>query len=143
MSEYKTLASIRLREQCCLPIGLAFLLVLSACGGSLIASSPAPTPTPTPATSDERADAMLAQMTQAEKLQMVEGGVTTNSSSGYSVPLGAAGWVPGVQRLGIPDLIFADGSVGVGNSVGPRPRCLRRSQARPVGTWAKPPNMAP
>ena len=62
---------------------------------------------------------MLAQMTQAEKLQMVQGGVTTNLTWGYTVPLGAAGWVPGNSRLGIPALYLADGSVGVGNAVGP------------------------
>src|ERR1035441_8906725 len=58
-------------------------------------------------------------MTQAEKLAMVQGGVTTNLTYGYTVPLGAAGWVPGISRLGIPALYLADGSVGVGNSIGP------------------------
>jgi beta-glucosidase len=62
---------------------------------------------------------MLAQMTQAEKLQMVQGGVTTDNTYGYTVPLGAAGWVPANTRLGIPALYLADGSVGVGNGVGP------------------------
>jgi beta-glucosidase len=62
---------------------------------------------------------MLAQMTQAEKLQMVQGGVTTNQTYGYTVPRGAGGWVPGITRLNIPTLYLADGSVGVGNSVGP------------------------
>jgi beta-glucosidase len=76
----------------------------------------APSTTSTP---DERADAMLAQMTQADKLQMVQGGVTTNLTYGYSVPLGAAGYVPGISLLSIPELYLADGSVGVGNSVGP------------------------
>jgi beta-glucosidase len=58
-------------------------------------------------------------MTQAEKLQLVQGGVTTNNSWGYTVPLGAAGWVPAVQSPAIPELYLADGSVGVGNGVGP------------------------
>jgi len=62
---------------------------------------------------------MLAQMTQAEKLAMVQGGVTTNQTWGYTVPMGAAGWVPANTRLGIPALYLADGSVGVGNGVGP------------------------
>jgi beta-glucosidase len=93
---------------------------LTACGGSSSSSTVAPTPTPTPSTDpDSRADAMLAQMTQAEKLQMVQGGVTTNLTYGYTVPLGAAGWVPANSRLGIPALYLADGSVGVGNGVGP------------------------
>jgi beta-glucosidase len=58
-------------------------------------------------------------MTQAEKLQLIQGGVTTNLTYGYTVPRGAAGWVPGISRLNIPSLYLADGSVGVGNSVGP------------------------
>ena len=38
---------------------------------------------------------------------------------GYTVPLGAGGWVQANTRLGIPALYFADGSVGVAYSVGP------------------------
>jgi len=70
-------------------------------------------------TPDTRATAMLGLMTQAEKLQLVQGGVTTNNTYGYTVPRGAAGWVPGIVRLGVPELYLADGSVGVGNGVGP------------------------
>jgi beta-glucosidase len=57
-------------------------------------------------------------MTQDEKLQLVHGAggsVTSNTP----IPRGAAGWVPGIPRLNIPDLYLADGSVGVGNGVGP------------------------
>ena len=61
---------------------------------------------------------MLSLMTQAEKLLIVQGGVTTNNTGGYTVPRGAAGWVPGIPRLAIPELYLADGSVGVGNGVG-------------------------
>jgi len=92
---------------------------ITACGGSSSSSSTVTT-TPPPSTDpDTRADALLAQMTQAEKLQMVQGGVTTNLTYGYTVPLGAAGWVPANTRLCIPALYLADGSVGVGNGVGP------------------------
>lgn len=70
-------------------------------------------------TPDQRADALLAQMTQAQKLQMVQGAVTTNSTSVPPLPRGGAGWIQGIPALGIPDLYFADGSVGVGNQVGP------------------------
>jgi beta-glucosidase len=62
---------------------------------------------------------MLAKMSQADKLQLVQGGVTTNNTYGYSVPLGAAGWVPANASLGIPALYLADGSVGAGNGIGP------------------------
>lgn len=69
-------------------------------------------------TSDDRAVALSAQMTQDEKIQLVHGAggpVTDNPP----LPRGGAGWVPGISRLGIPDLYLADGSVGVGNGVGP------------------------
>jgi beta-glucosidase len=81
--------------------------VWAGCGGS-----EAPSVSGTP---DQKADQVLAQMTLDEKIQMVHGmGVT-----GQPAPRGAAGYVPGIPRLGIPDLYLADGSVGVGNAVGP------------------------
>jgi beta-glucosidase len=80
------------------------------------AATPGPGAGQTP---DTRAAAMLTLMTQAEKLQMVQGGVTTNNTYGYTVPRGAGGFVPGNTRLSIPELYLADGSVGVGNGVGP------------------------
>jgi beta-glucosidase len=67
---------------------------------------------------DLRAAAMLARMTQAEKVQLIHGAGGT-PSSGTLLPRGAGGYVPGIPRLGIPALYFADGSVGVANSVGP------------------------
>jgi beta-glucosidase len=53
-----------------------------------------------------------------EKIQLVHGGA---SSTWYNQtqPRGASGWVPGIARLGIPALYLSDGSLGVGNSVGP------------------------
>jgi beta-glucosidase len=106
---------------------LAFLLILplsmglTACGGSGSSSTTTTTTTTTttPTTPDARADATLAQMTQAQKLELVQGGVTTNNTWGYTVPLGAAGWEPAIQSPTIPALYLADGSVGVGNAVGP------------------------
>jgi beta-glucosidase len=53
----------------------------------------------------QRADALLASMTQAEKLTMLHGG----SSCGY------VGCVNGNTRLGIPALHLQDGPVGVGD----------------------------
>jgi predicted small lipoprotein YifL len=50
---------------------LALAAGLAACGGSM-SSGPAPTPTQTPSpvpTPDTRANALLSQMTQSEKLQ--------------------------------------------------------------------------
>ena len=90
---------------------------MSACGGSGSPSTPTPPPTPTPTTSDGKADALIAKMTQDEKLQMVRGGVT--SSDTWYVPRGAGGWIPGISRLNIPALYFADGSLGANVAGGP------------------------
>jgi len=84
--------------------GLLLLSITLACG--------APPPT---ASSDERADYLVGQMTLEEKIQLVHGGMVT---AGQSLPRGAGGWVPGNPRLGVPDLFMSDGSVGVGNNVG-------------------------
>ena len=75
--------------------------------------------TTAPETPDERADALLARMTQSEKLELVEGGVTTNLTYGYTVPRGAGGYVPGIPRLGIPELYFVDGSLGLASASDP------------------------
>ena len=55
-------------------------------------------------------------MTLDEKLQFVHGNLTIQNGIG---PRGAACWVVGVPRLEIPDILCGDGSVGVGNAVGP------------------------
>jgi len=98
---------------------LALAAVLAGCGGGGQSGISGGNPPVNPTTPDAKADAMLTQMSQAEKLAMVQGGVTTNNTYGYTVPRGAGGWVPGNTRLGIPALYLADGSVGVGNGVGP------------------------
>lgn len=67
------------------------------------------------ASPDVRADYLLRQMTQAEKVQLVHGGATVMYQS---LPMGAGGWVPGIPRLGIPDIYYEDGSVGVSGGVG-------------------------
>ena len=71
-----------------------------------------------PPTADQRADQLLSRMSQDQKIALVygAGGPVTNIQP---LPRGAAGWVPGIPDLGIPDLYLADGSVGVGNGVGP------------------------
>jgi beta-glucosidase len=55
------------------------------------------------------------QMTLDEKIQLVHGAL---NSSNATLARGAIGWIPGVPRLNIPSLYFADGSVGVGDGVG-------------------------
>ena len=57
---------------------------------------------------DRRADLVLAAMTQDEKLALVHG-----AGSAIGASNGGAGFVPGIPRLGLPDLNMADSSVGV------------------------------
>src|SRR5271157_3080984 len=66
---------------------------------------------------DQRADLVLEQMTLDEKIQLVHGGGGGGpAAGGQQQPNrsnGGAGWIPGIQRLGIPDLNMADSAVGV------------------------------
>ena len=104
-----------------LALSLAFLLATIACGGNDSSPTSAPSPSgPPPATAsaDVRADYIVSQMTLAEKVQLVHGGAALDWTQ-HTLPRGGAGWIPGIPRLGIPDLYFSDGSVGVGNAVGP------------------------
>jgi len=71
-----------------------------------------------PPTADERAGQLLTRMTQDQKIQLVYGAGGPVAAI-PSLPRNGAGWVPGIPQLGIPDLYLADGSVGVGNGVGP------------------------
>jgi beta-glucosidase len=59
---------------------------------------------------NQRADELLAAMTLAQKLQMVDG---TGFAFGAGVDY--AGHVAGIPSLSIPDLYLADGAVGSGN----------------------------
>ena len=100
-------------------ISFCFLLVLCGCGSSGTVEPPPPPPPPPPITAspDVRADYTLGKMTMDEKIQLVHGGAPTDWWA-HTLPRGAGGWVPGISRLGVPDLYMADGSVGVGNNVG-------------------------
>jgi beta-glucosidase len=65
---------------------------------------------------DQRADLVLAQMTLDEKLQLVHGGGWGVLREGSPVAPGhnhGAGFMPGIARLGIPDINLADSAVGV------------------------------
>ncbi|HEX7877007.1 MAG TPA: glycoside hydrolase family 3 C-terminal domain-containing protein [Sphingobium sp.] len=55
---------------------------------------------------DARAAALLQQMTQDEKVQLVHGHGWNSS------PIGAIGFVKGVARLGIPDINYLDSTAG-------------------------------
>ncbi len=70
---------------------------------------------------DERADLVIAQMTLDEKISLLHGGGWAMLIAAFAPPgsqpatrsLGNAGFIPGIPRLGIPDLQMADAAVGV------------------------------
>jgi beta-glucosidase len=68
---------------------------------------------------DRRADHLVSRMTMAEKVQLVHGACEYSYGVCPGTANGAGGFVPGIPRLHIPDLYLADGSVGVGDGVGP------------------------
>jgi beta-glucosidase len=96
-------------------VALASLL---ACGGG---SNETTTVTETAdEVADRKAGELLAKMTQAEKIQLVHG-------TGLLVPGTGGGLIPGIERLGIPDLKTADSASGVnvvGLNVTPLPNTL-------------------
>ncbi len=59
-------------------------------------------------TGDSRVDKLLSQMTLDEKIAMIHG--TGEDATTYQ---GQAGYLPGIARLGIPPMRFADGPPGV------------------------------
>ena len=85
-------------------LSLPLAAILVACGSSTPIQTSSPSGPPTSGTPDQRADALLAQMTQAQKLQMVAGGVANDPNLNYSFPRGAGGWIPRIPQLSIPAL---------------------------------------
>lgn len=77
----------------------------------------------TQGTSDERAQAMIDQMTQTEKLGLLMGFfgadfIPTKFESPPLARMGSAGYVPGIARLGIPAQWQADAGIGVATQGG-------------------------
>lgn len=62
---------------------------------------------------DQRADLLIKQMTLDEKILLVHGDVGPMAKQRS---VGGAGFVPGIPRLGIPDLQMTDGRSGVANT---------------------------
>jgi beta-glucosidase len=66
---------------------------------------------------DQRADLLIKRMTLDEKISLLHGGGWKPILGGpESLPagsLGGAGFIPGIPRLGIPDLQLSDAAVGV------------------------------
>lgn len=98
-------------------------------------------------TPDERAELLLAQMTEDEQLQLVKGyyGAYSSLPIARQAPPDiqkalpkTAGFVPGIPRLGIPNLIETDAGIGIANH--PRFRPGDQAVALPSGimlaaTW--------
>jgi beta-glucosidase len=108
---------------------LAKISALVSCIALLLAIVPAASQTPSPSkaptalpwmntslTPDQRADLVLQQMTLDEKIQLVHGTGWGVLREGDPVPPRSnfgAGYVPGIDRLGIPDINLADSATGV------------------------------
>ena len=65
---------------------------------------------------DKRADLLVEEMTLEEKIALVHGTDVWSLHPGPAKWLGGAGYVPGIPRLGIPDLQMTDGRSGVANT---------------------------
>jgi beta-glucosidase len=125
-SEQKLLARLRLK--------LKATVLLAMIATAPLAAEPQPDP-------DARAASTLAEMTQDEKLSMLQGFVPQTWPAGKfptDLPKGA-GYVPGVPRLGIPPLTESDASLGVAN-MGGLMRAKDEATAMPAGlamasTW--------
>ena len=84
---------------------------------------------------DRRAELLVGQMTLEEKISLLHGGGWRTLFGPPGSPpatrsLGGAGFIPGIPRLGIPDLQMADAAVGVTRGA----RFSRYSTALPSGT---------
>ncbi|HWU40212.1 MAG TPA: glycoside hydrolase family 3 N-terminal domain-containing protein, partial [Candidatus Acidoferrum sp.] len=84
---------------------------------------------------DQRADLVIEQMTLDEKISLLHGTGFGFPRPGRPAPpptrsLGGAGFIPGIERLGIPDLQMADAAVGVARGA----RHSRYSTALPSAT---------
>ncbi len=113
----------------------------------LVASGPAPAQDPalvtqakdTVGSPAERAATMLAQMTQAEKLTLLEGYFGTSRGT-FAAPAeareGSAGYVPGIPRLGIPPQWQTDAGIGVASQGGAKAKRVATALPSGVATAA-------
>ncbi|MDN7612196.1 glycoside hydrolase family 3 C-terminal domain-containing protein [Burkholderia cepacia] len=93
----------------------ALTVLLASCGGDDIHAGPAAPADPDTA-ADQRAAALVAQLTTDEKLQFVHGTGLPALDLGGPFPadaLNGASYIPGVPRLGIPAVSSADSAGGV------------------------------
>ncbi len=97
----------------------AAILVASTCLAQLDPPPQAPTGAwmDKSLTADQRADLVIEKMTLDEKIQLVHGAGMPGFGPAEPVLVrsnGGGGFVPGIERLGLPDLNMDDSSVGVG-----------------------------
>ncbi|QIL91252.1 glycosyl hydrolase [Microbulbifer sp. SH-1] len=84
---------------------------------------------------DTRAKLVLDQLTMEEKIQLLHGGGFFPIPEGSN---GGAGFVPGIARLGIPDLNMADSTVGVTRgATKSRYSTLMPSTIAEASTWSQ------
>jgi beta-glucosidase len=128
-------------------LALLALMALMALTGPAPATAQATPPVTlaaaTTGTPAERAAAVLAQMTLAEKLVLLEGYFASDfPSARFEAPTGAregsAGYVPGIERLGVPPQWQTDAGIGVASQG--RAKDKRAATALPSGiataaTW--------
>jgi len=96
---------------------LAFLIVFTSAVAAQNPETPKPWMDKT-LSPDGRADLLIGQMTLKEKIHLIHGGTNYKGLESPIPPgsLGGAGWVPGIPRLGIPDLQMTNGRSGVANT---------------------------
>ncbi len=95
------------------------MILLTAMGAALAgpASGQSAAPPAPAADVDSRVSALLAAMTEDEKLRYVQGYFPPMSRDKPADMIPSAGYVPGVPRLNIPTLRESDASLGVANQV--------------------------
>lgn len=86
-------------------VGAAALMVALLCGQCPAGAQQKPVPV---VTGDARVDLLLSRMTLDEKIQLLHG-----TGEDARTNQGEAGYLGGIERLGIPSLRFADGPPGV------------------------------
>jgi beta-glucosidase len=126
---------------------LALMLGASACAlaPAACAQAPAAAPTARPwldpkLDADARADAAVKAMTQDEKLTIIFGFFGADMGDKYkrvadALP-GSAGYVPGIERLGIPAQFQTDAGVGVATQGGEPKKRERTSLPSGMATTA-------
>lgn len=97
-------------------LGIPILLIAAMAAARVEAASGMP-----PADAEAKAKAIEARMTDDERFALIRNLMVVNfrtQKRDERVPAGTpqlAGWTPGVARLGIPDLLMTDASLGITN----------------------------